>query len=292
MGFVFAFGALLFLASPAPVPERAPTQGVTVVASGDIARCDSAGDEQTAALVARIDPDAVLTLGDNAYPDGAAADFADCYDPSWGAFRTITHPSPGNHEYATPGAAGYFDYFGRRAPAPYYSFDLGGWHIVSLNSELPHEPGSAQERWLRKDLARDKHRCELLYWHRPRWSGGTHGSDVGMQPLWKAAYGHGVDLVLAGHDHNYQRFYRMDGMGRRDPRWGVREVISGAGGASHYEVGPIKNLAAADGTTNGVVKLRLRPRDYDLAFVPVPGGSFRDAIRGQSCHGSPPLGRR
>jgi acid phosphatase type 7 len=295
VGFVLAFGALLFLGSPAqplaPPPARIATTGVTVVASGDIASCASNGDEQTAALVSRIGPDAVLTLGDNAYPEGSAADFAQCFGPSWGAFKGITYPAPGNHEYATPGAAGYFDYFGSRARAPYYSFDLGAWHIVSLNSEVPHETGSAQERWLRKDLARNTKRCELLYWHRPRWSGGSHGSDPGMQPLWQAAYQGGVDLVLAGHDHNYQRFYRMDGKGRRDRRWGVREVVSGAGGASHYEVGPIDHLAAANGTTSGVVKLRLRARDYDLTFVPVSGGGFRDAIRGAPCHAAPGLAR-
>jgi hypothetical protein len=289
MGFIFAFGALLVLGSPspAPLPARSPAAGVTVVASGDIARCDGDGDEQTAALVARIDPDAVLTLGDNAYPEGSTADFANCYDPSWGAFKHITYPSPGNHEYATSGAAGYFGYFGGRARAPYYSFELGKWHVVSLNSELPHSRGSAQERWLRRDLARNTRRCELLYWHRPRWSGGTHGSDPGMQPLWRAAYRHGVDLVLAGHDHNYQRFYRLNARGRRDPRWGVREVVSGAAGASHYEIGPIDHLAASNGTATGVVKLHLRPRDYDLTFVSVTGGGFRDAIRGAPCHRAP-----
>ncbi len=256
---------------------------VVVMAAGDIASCESSGDEQTAALVRRHGPDAVLTLGDNAYPEGAAADFAHCYDPSWGAFKDITYPTPGNHEYVT-GASGYFSYFGDRAPAAYHSFDLGAWHVVALNSELPSKPGSPQERWLRRDLARDQHRCELLYWHKPRWSGGHHGSDPGVQGLWQAAYDNGVDLVLTGHDHAYERFFRMDGSGRRDRAFGVRELVVGTGGASHYAVEPVKNLAAADGSTFGVLKLRLRPRDYDLSFVPVDGGSFRDALRGQACH--------
>ncbi len=253
------------------------------MAAGDIASCDSDGDEQTADLIERNEPDAVLTLGDNAYPEGSPADFAQCYDPSWGAFKDITYPVPGNHEYLTDGAAGYVSYFGDRASAPYRSFDLGGWHIVALDSQIPTEPGSPQERWLRKDLARDKHPCELLYWHKPRWSGGPHGSDSGMQGLWQAAYDNGVDLVLTGHDHAYERFLRLDGAGRPDPHSGVREVVVGTGGASHYAVGPVEHLAASDDTTFGVLELHLRQRDYDLTFVPVDGGSFRDTIRGQAC---------
>ncbi len=284
---LLAFGP----SSNEPSPGPADAHQVIVVAAGDIASCDSNGDEQTAALVQRNAPDAVLTLGDNAYPEGSAADFANCYDPSWGAFKDITYPVPGNHEYLTDGGAAFYSYFGERAPALYRSFDLGAWHIVALNSELPTEPGSPQERWLRRDLANDSHRCELLYWHKPRWSGGHHGSDPGMQGLWQAAYDNGVDIVLTGHDHDYQRFFRLDAAGGRDPRYGVRELVVGTGGASHYEVGPVENLAAADGSTSGVLKLRLRPRDYDLTFIPVDGGTFRDSLRGQPCHVAAPLGR-
>ena len=256
----------------------APAQ--TVVAAGDIASCTSAGDTRTAAVISRIGPDAVLTLGDDAYPTGSAADFADCYGPTWGRFRSITHPAPGNHEYATPGASGYFGYFGVR---PYYSFNRGAWHLVSLNSEIAHGARSAQLRWLRRDLERDTHRCELLYWHRPRWSGGAHGSMADVQPFWRAAADAGVDLVLTGHDHNYQRFVRLGARGRPN-RLGVASLVVGTGGASHYDPGTIRHRAAANGTAYGVIKLVLRPRDYDLAFVPVAGGSFRDALRGQACH--------
>jgi acid phosphatase type 7 len=273
------------VATPPPQPQ------VTVVAAGDIASCATDGDERTAALVQEIGPDAVLTLGDNAYPEGTAEDFADCYEPTWGAFRSITYPSPGNHEYLTPGGAAYYDYFGSSAPAPYYSFDLGAWHFVSLNSEVPHERGSAQERWLRRDLAQSAGRCELLYWHRPRFSAGSHGSDPGMQGLWQAAFDGGVDLVLVGHDHDYQRYYRLDGQGRRDPR-GVRQVVVGTGGAELYPVRSDKNHAVADGSTDGVLKLRLRRRDYDLTFISSSEGGFRDAIRGQPCHGAPSYVRR
>jgi hypothetical protein len=261
----------------------APTH-VTVVAAGDIARCDGTGDSQTAAVISRIGPDAVLTLGDDAYPTGSAADFSGCYAPTWGAFRAITYPAPGNHEYATPGAAGYFGYF---SVPPYYSVNLGAWHVVSLNSEIDHGADSAQLRWLRRDLARDTHRCELLYWHRPRWSGGVHGSQADVQPFWRAASDAGVDLVLAGHDHNYQRFRRLGAAGRPNPL-GVRSLVVGTGGASHYAPGAIAHRQAANGTDYGVLKLVLRPRDYDLAFVHVTGGTFRDSLRGQACHQTRP----
>jgi hypothetical protein len=269
------FAAVLASIAPAPV---------TVVAAGDIARCDGTRDSATAALVSRIGPDAVLTLGDEAYPAGSASDFVDCYGPTWGAFRSSTYPAPGNHEYAATGAAGYFDYFDVE---PYYSVNLGAWHVVSLNSEIAHDTDSAQLRWLRRDLAHDGHRCELLYWHRPRWSGGAHGSQEDVQPLWRAAADAGVDLVVAGHDHNYQRFARLGGRGRPN-LLGVRSLVVGTGGASHYDPGTIAHRQAANGTDYGVLKLVLRPRDYDLAFVPATGGTFRDSLRGQACHRAGP----
>lgn len=276
MGIAEAQAAVL-----APARSLSP---VTIAAAGDIASCDSAGDEATASLIRRLDPDAVLTLGDDAYPAGSADDFARCYAPTWGVFKRRTYPAPGNHDYATPSAAGYFGYFGSRAPGPYYSFDLRVWHFVSLNSEIDSAADSPQERWLRRDLRADGHRCELLYWHRPRWSGGEHGSDPGMQALWRAAYDLGVDIVLVGHDHNYQRFYRLDALGRRDPRRGVLQIVAGTGGKSHYELGTIPNRAAANGTAHGVLELTLRRGGYDLRFVPVAGSTWIDSLRGRACH--------
>jgi hypothetical protein len=264
--------------------------GATVVAVGDIASCLQTGDEATAEVVREIDPDAVLTLGDNVYPSGTPEEFAECYDPSWGRFLDRTHPAPGNHDYATPEAAGYFGYFGSRAPGPYYSFDLGDWHLVSLNTEINRNWDSPQLRWLRRDLRTDDHRCELLYWHRARWSGGSHGSSEYSQPLWRAAYEAGVDLVLVGHDHNYQRFPRLDARGRPDPSFGVVQIVAGTGGRGHYDAGEIAHRVVADEATFGVLKLRLGPRGYSLRFVPVAGGSFSDVVRGGRCHGAPPRG--
>ena len=279
---VLSFAVALAAGVPADARER-----VTVVAAGDIASCDSDGDERTAALVRRLRPDAVLTLGDNVYPDGALDEFRRCYAPTWGAFRMKTRPAPGNHDYATPGAAGYFAYFGARAPRPYYSFDVGRWHLVSLNSEIKHGSTSAQARWLRGDLRRSRAACELLYWHRPRWSGGSHGSDESMAALWRIAYEHGVDVVLAGHDHNYQRFFRLGGSGRRNPRHGIVQVVAGTGGKSHYPVGTIRHRAAASETATGVVELTLRPRGFDLRFVPVRRLGYTDSLRRQRCHNAP-----
>lgn len=263
-----------------PVAARSAT--VRVVAAGDIATCDEAKDTATGKLVRRLAPRAVLTLGDNAYDDGGRAAF-DCYDAAWGSFRGRTFPAPGNHDYETRGAAGYFEYFGSRAPAPYYSFNLGAWHLVSLNSEIEHGEGSEQARWLRADLRADRHRCELLFWHRPRWSGGLHGSDPGVQALWRAAYDHRVELVLSGHDHNYQRFRKQDAQGRRNDARGVRQIVAGTGGKSLYPTGWIRNRAAATTSDYGVLELVLRPRSYDARFVPAAGSSYTDRLRKAAC---------
>jgi len=281
--------AVLVLTTPAGATTLTQsTPEWKVVAAGDIASCDSSGAADTSALVQSLAPDAVLTLGDNAYPDGAFSDFRDCYQPTWGAFRTKTFPAPGNHDYHTAGAKAYFDYFGPRARGRFYSFDLGPWHIVSLNSEVPHGYGSRQVRWLRHNLAGDSRRCEVLYWHRPRWSGGAHGSDPGMSALWRAAYDHGVELVLAGHDHNYQRFYKLDAYGRSDRRYGARQVVAGTGGKSLYDTGPpMPRRAAASSSTHGVIELTLRAGGYDLRFVPVAGSSWTDVLPGRTCHGPP-----
>jgi acid phosphatase type 7 len=255
---------------------------------GDIATCDGDADAATAAIVARLRPYAVLTLGDNAYPNASAADYANCYAPTWGPFLSGTHPAPGNHEYHSPGAETYFAYFGAQAPGEYYSLDLGEWHVVSLNSEIPRDPASEQVRWLRADLASDGNRCEILYWHKPRWAGGEYGSDPSMQTLWEVAYEHGVDLVLVGHEHSYQRFAPLDASGEPDAAFGVRQVVAGTGGAPLYAVGTAPHREVANGETYGVLELLLRPTGYDLSFVPAGDGTFTDALVDVPCHGAPP----
>jgi hypothetical protein len=273
-------------------PERPPGPPV-VVAAGDIADCAKEGDEATATLVGGIEG-TVLTLGDNAYPEGTAEDFAGCYDPSWGQFKARTRPSPGNHEYHTEGARGYFDYFGEAAGDPdegYYSYDLGAWHIVALNSncgegEIRCGPGSAQVRWLEEDLANnDEEACTLAYFHHPLFTSGEYRpGEERMERLWEVLYDAGVDVVLNGHDHNYQRFAPQDPEGRADPEDGIREFVVGTGGRSNYQISqPIVNTEVYNDDTYGVLKLTLHPKRYEWEFVPVDGESFTDSGAAQ-CH--------
>jgi len=194
----------------------------------------------TAALLDNI-PGTVFTAGDNAYPNGSSSDYSQCYNPSWGRHKARTRPSPGNHDHNTSGAAGYFGYFGAQAGPSglgYYSYDLGAWHIISLDSNIDMSAGSAQETWLRADLAASTKRCAIAYWHHPRFSSGTnHGSEPATQPLWQALYDFGAEIVISGHDHEYERFAPQTPNGSADPARGIREFVVGTGGAGLYSLG-------------------------------------------------------
>jgi acid phosphatase type 7 len=263
-----------------------PPFGEVIVAAGDIADCTSDGDEATARLVSGMEG-TVLTLGDNAYPDGTAQDFEECYEPSWGQFKERTRPAPGNHEYESGGASAYFDYFGDAAGDPdkgYYSYDLGGWHFVALNSNCGEElrcgPGSPQGRWLEKDLAAsDEEACTLAYFHHPLFTSGSYRPGIKrVERLWEILYAGGVDVVLNGHDHNYQRFAPQDPQGRADPEDGIREFVVGTGGRSNYQISqPIANTEVYNDDTFGVLELTLHPKSYDWKFVPVAGDTFTDS---------------
>lgn len=262
-----------------------------IIAAGDIADCNSSGDEATAALLASL-PGTIVTLGDNAYESGTATDFANCYDPSWGARKSDTRPSPGNHEYNTPGAAGYYGYFGAAAGNPtqgWYSYDVGAWHVISLNSNCPAiggcGAGSPQETWLRNDLASHGNACTLAYWHYPRFSSGLHGDVASMQPIWQALYDYGADVVLNGHDHTYERFAPQTPGGAADATFGIREFVVGTGGRSHYIFNaPKPNSEARNNDTYGVLALTLHDNSYDWQFVPEAGKSFSDT-GASACHG-------
>ncbi len=263
----------------------APASDPVVLAAGDIAVCSMNADEATARLVSSI-PGTILTLGDEAYPSGSPADFANCYAPTWGKLKARTRPVPGNHEYATPGAQGYFEYFGAAAAPPngYYSFDLGAWHLIALNGDIRVAAGSAQEKWLRADLAAHPTRCALAYWHEPRFSSGPHGSDAKFQPLWQALYEAGAEIVLAGHDHDYERFAPQAPDGTADPARGIRQFVVGTGGASLYPiVVPQPNSEARNNNTWGVLKLTLHPDRYDWEFVPAAGKMYTDS-GSAACH--------
>jgi acid phosphatase type 7 len=286
MVLVSLLGSLLALGC---APERPPS-GV-IVAAGDIADCSSEGDEATARLVRSIDGSTVLTLGDNAYENGTAQDFSECYEPTWGEFKERTKPVPGNHEYHTAEAEGYFDYFGEAAGHPgkgYYSYELGGWHIVALNSnceDVGCTASSPQLRWLEADLAKDTKTCTLAYFHYPLFSSGKYRPGIGeVKPLWEALYAADADVVLNGHDHNYQRFAPQDPNGKADPQRGIREFVVGTGGRSHYQIlGPIANSEVYNDETYGVLKLTLRPKGYEWRFIPVAGETFTDSGSAR-CH--------
>ena len=285
----------------------------TLVGAGDIARCYPADDPTairparstpaaaTARLLDRI-PGTVITLGDNAYEAGSPADYLLCYEPTWGRHRERTRPSAGNHEYLTPGAAGYFAYFGPAAHPPlgYYSYDVGSWHVVVLNStpqwaECPPPASSAedgrrcvgdvvQREWLRADLTANPTLCTVAYFHHPRFSSGRHGNQYEMQQFWDILYEHGVDVVLSAHDHIYERFAPQDPDGNLDLEQGIREFVVGTGGAELYGFSTIQpNSEVRDNTTWGVLALGLEEGSYRWSFVPVPGGSFTDA-GSDTCH--------
>jgi 3',5'-cyclic AMP phosphodiesterase CpdA len=274
---LLAVGAWILASSTPGARAQAPAPGVAVYAVGDIARCayrDPAwsGAAETAATVAAglaLDPGAVvLTLGDHTYPRGTMKEFTDCYAPTWGRFKDRTWPAPGNHEYYTPKAAPYFAYFGERAGRGYYSFELGGWHIVSLDSNLAPAGHAAQLDWLRADLASHPARCTLAFWHHPLYSSGGHGSIPKMRDAWELLQQAGAELVLAGHDHDYERFAPQDANGRLDRARGMRQFVVGTGGAYPTPfLLTVRNSEMRDSGRTGVLRLVLRDGGYDWEFV-------------------------
>jgi uncharacterized protein YjdB len=267
------------------VTVSASTGTVTLVGAGDIA-CGGCAQDQTATLILNI-PGTVFTAGDNAYEDGSLSQFMQYYDPSWGQFKSRTRPSPGNHEYHTTNAPDYFSYFGTLAGPlglGYYSYDIGGWHIISLDSEISMGAGSAQETWLKADLAASSSQCTIAYWHRPRYnSGDIHGDASDVQPLWQDLAAAGAEIVICGHEHVYERYEPLDVNGNASAT-GIREFVVGTGGANLYSITtPSSHLQAWNTTSYGVLKLTLGPGTYSWQFIPAAGSTYTDSGSGV-CH--------
>jgi hypothetical protein len=324
---VLTLGSLLGIPAQ-QVTTAQDTERVTLVAAGDIA-CGhdtplgvDCGQGATAHLIEDADPDAVLPLGDTQYECGSLADFEQYYDRTWGQFLDRTYPVIGNHEYrwddpddpddaplarcAGAGAGGYWTYFGDRSTPrepgcrqdcdSYYSFELGAWHVVVLNSNCTKvggcDVGSPQEQWLRADLADHPTACTLVAMHHPRYSSGPRGSDEQLQALWAVLYAAGVDVVLAGHDHDYERFAPMNAQGNYDRAFGMRLFVVGTGGRGHTKLDPADRAAHSgviNADTHGVLALELRSTSYRWTFLPVPyaRSGFTDTGANR-CHDAPP----
>jgi hypothetical protein len=262
----------------------AKAQSITIAAAGDIA-C-TAQDEVTKSecqmmatsdLILKEKAAAVLALGDLQYPNGELSDFQSSYDLSWGGLKSITYPTPGNHEYYTKDAQGYFDYFGEVAGdrrKGYYSLILGTWHILSLNSNcdvVACDEESKQLQWLESELKSHTNVCTLAFWHRPRFSSGPHGDSEAMIPFWNILYNYKADVILSGHDHLYERFPRQTWDGKDDPT-GPRQFVSGLGGKQSYQImNPFPQSEKVYNQQFGVLFLTLEPLSYSWRFVTIDG---------------------
>ena len=294
-----ALGVLVACVAAALTAVPGSTQtAATLVGAGDIASCSQSNDSATARLLGNISG-TVYTLGDNVYPRGSAANFRDCYDPTWGRHKNRTKPSLGNHEYydenfnMTTAAGPYFDYFGARAGARgkgYYSYDRGAWHIVALNSNCGKvggcESDSPQGRWLRNDLANNaNHQCTMAYFHRPLYSTGTNVAGPDVKPFWDMLHNRDADLIVVGHAHRYERFAPMTPDGTRSDN-GIRQIVAGTGGqpgGSDISYADAPNLQRVKTGTYGVLRLSLRSDSYSWKFVRAAGKEFTDSGT-TSCH--------
>jgi hypothetical protein len=293
---VLLLGGAFFLGRSNAPHEPFTGPDPVIMAAGDIA-CEprnrtptTCQEKATSDLLLEGNPTAVLTLGDEQYVTGRLKNFRTQYGPTWGRLLAITHPAPGNHEYQSKDADGYYSYFGAAAGdpgRPYYSFDVGSWHVVALNSECAHVSGgcgegSPQERWLAADLAAHHNRCTLAFWHQPLFSSGGHGNNAAYRAFWQDLHAAGADVVLNGHDHDYERFAPQTPYAVRSAR-GIREFVVGTGGKGLRPFRLVRANSEVRSSTFGVLALHLHPSGYDWRFVPVAGSTFTDRGHG-SCH--------
>ena len=278
--------------SAAAAPTAAAASDPTLAAAGDIiGDCtgSSCGYQKTAAVITSLNPTTVLALGDVSNRSGSASDYTSRFNGSWGVFKAKIRPVPGNHDYGAPGAVNFFNYFGAAANPPrgYYSYDVGTWHIIAINSNCSEvggcQAGSAQEKWLKNDLAQHPAACTLAFWHHPRYSSGTGGDNTSMKDIFQDLYNARADVVLSAHSHDYERFALQNNAGQRDAN-GIRQFVVGTGGSFFTRFGSIKpNSQKRNNNTFGVLKMTLSASSYSWKFVPVAGKTFTDSGT-RTCH--------
>jgi acid phosphatase type 7 len=278
--------AMMQATTPAPTPNGTAEETAVLVGAGDIANCDVGEGHMATASVLDSIPGTVFTMGDHAYPKGSQKSFEECYGLSWGRHKARTRPAVGNHDIKTRNGIPYYDYFGAAAGPRglgYYSYNLGAWHIIALNSSIAIDRKSKQLKWLRQDLAENSTTCTLAYWHIPLFSSGGHGNHPELLlDTWRILYDAGVDVVVGGHDHNYERFAPQDPRGKPDPERGIRQFVVGTGGAGVYAFKDLaENSEVRQNQSYGVIKFTLHPDRYDWEFVTAKGEPFEDKGTGQ-----------
>ena len=280
--------ALAGLARGVAGPTAAAAAAPVLLVTGDIDGCHEG--EATAKLAAQLAAP-IATVGDNAYPEGTASELDRCYAPTWGALKDRTHPVPGNHDYDVSKAEPYYEYFGAAAGDPtkgWYSYNVGTWHVVALNSNCDDVDCAEQTRWLEADLTANPSACILAYWHHPRFTSGTSGGDESMTDFWNVLYDHRASLVFNGHDHDYERFAPMNPAGRADPERGIREFVVGTGGAALGSIARVApNSEVRNNRAYGLLELTLRPDGYDWRFLATDGDTFTDS-GSDTCRGTAP----
>jgi acid phosphatase type 7 len=285
--------------NPANTPNSNENSDPVIAAAGDIS-CEPSsikkGDNFNCQMKATSDLlidrglAAVLTLGDNQYEYGTYPAYQQSYDSTWGKVKSITKPVPGNHEYYNKDAAGYYTYFGAIAEDPkkgYYSYDIGDWHLIALNSncaDVSCGADSPQAQWLKEDLAAHPTACTIAYWHHPRFSSGEHGNNKELDTFWQILYQANVEIVLNGHDHTYERFAPQSPEGKEDREKGIRQFVVGSGGKNHYQFKTNQpNSEVRNNDAYGVIKLTLHKNSYDWKFEPIAGQTFTDS-GSSDCH--------
>ncbi len=255
-----------------------------VLATGDSRTGCNSGAAATANLLSRYPSSTLLLFNGDATDTGASSEFTTCFDTTFGKYKAQLRPVPGNHEYGTSGASGYFGYYGAQAHSPgYYSFNVGTWHVVALNSEIDISGTSSQMTWLKNDLAANRTQCTIAYWHEPRWSSGNHGNNTFVAAVWQTLYDNNVDLVFNGHDHDYERFAPQNPAGAADSARGIREFVIGTAGAPPYSFSTIRANSQVRMTGSyGVVQFTLHPTSYEWKWIGATG-SFADAGT-TACH--------